>query len=183
MKMQYKLVAISALAATAFAQNQSASASQSVEDLVSVISVLQTALPSSLIQEALTNSAAVSSEIASEFSAGSTPAWFTALPSDVQTYLVPVASFPNATGSVISAGPTNSANSTGNSTTLSRTSTRGPTTITSTATNSGSGSGSNNGASATQGESSSSTGGASMPTNIMGLGLAGAVGLVGVLAL
>ncbi|KAK4508463.1 hypothetical protein PRZ48_002202 [Zasmidium cellare] len=181
--MQYKLVAVSALAATAFAQNQTASASQSVEDLVSVISVLQTALPSSLIQEALTNSAAVSSKIASEFSAGETPAWFTALPSDVQTYLVPAGTFPNATGSVVSAGATNSANSTGNTTTFSRTSTRAPTTITSTATSSEtSGSGSNDAASASD-ASSSSTGGASMPTNIVGLGLAGAVGLVGVLAL
>ena len=42
--------------------------------------------------------------------------------------------YPNATGSVISAGPTNLANSSSNSTTSLRTSTRSPTTITSTAT-------------------------------------------------
>lgn len=52
--------------------------------------MLATALPSSLVAEALTNSAAVSSEIASEFMAGATPSWFAALPSDIQTYLNPV---------------------------------------------------------------------------------------------
>lgn len=69
---------------------------------LSVVSVLQTALPSSLINEALTNSAGVSSQLASEFAAGETPAWFTALPTAVQTYLIPA--FANATGTMSTAG-------------------------------------------------------------------------------
>ncbi|KAK4634366.1 hypothetical protein CLAFUW4_00840 [Fulvia fulva] len=185
--MQYSFT-LSALAATAFAQNnqnQDDQADQSVAGLASVISVLQTALPSSLIQEALTNSAAVASDISAEFAAGSTPAWFTALPTDVQTYLVPSQLYPNATatGTLISVGPTNSANATGygNSTRSSSTSGRSTNTVTATETGEGS---EETGASATQGESSSSSSaGASMPSAIVGMGLAGAVGLVGVLAL
>ncbi|KAI7277997.1 hypothetical protein KC345_g6211 [Hortaea werneckii] len=95
--MQYKLLTVSALAASAFAVPQ---ASQT-QELVSVLQVLQTALPSSLVAEALTNSAAVSSEIASQFSAGETPTWFTALPSDVQTYLIPLATNSAAASSAL----------------------------------------------------------------------------------
>ncbi|RMY48928.1 hypothetical protein D0865_07806 [Hortaea werneckii] len=95
--MQYKVLTVSALAASAFAVPQ---ASQT-QELVSVLQVLQTALPSSLVAEALTNSAAVSSEIASQFSAGETPTWFTALPSDVQTYLVPLATNSAAASSAL----------------------------------------------------------------------------------
>ncbi|KAI7365795.1 hypothetical protein KC336_g21373, partial [Hortaea werneckii] len=95
--MQYKLWTASALAASAFAVPQ---ASQT-QELVSVLQVLQTALPSSLVAEALTNSAAVSSEIASQFSAGETPTWFTALPSDVQTYLIPLATNSAAASSAL----------------------------------------------------------------------------------
>lgn len=54
-----------------------------------MISVLETALPSSLLAEALTNSAAVYSQVASEFAAGTTPSWFAALPTRIQTYLDP----------------------------------------------------------------------------------------------
>lgn len=197
-KMQYKLLAISAFAATSFAQgnNQQASQSELYGSLrlintcsstnhrcrLSIVSVLQTALPSTLIQEYLTNSAAVSSELASDFSAGEYPDWFTSLPTAVQTYLVPAGNAANATGSsapYISAAPTNSMNSTGNST-LSRTS-RTPS-LSSSPTGSPSSSG-NGAQSSSDSGSSSSTGGASMPTAIMGMGLAGAVGLVGVLAL
>ncbi|KAI7157776.1 hypothetical protein KC349_g5373 [Hortaea werneckii] len=95
--MQYKVLTVSALVASAFAVPQ---ASQT-QELVSVLQVLQTALPSSLVAEALTNSAAVSSEIASQFSAGETPTWFTALPSDVQTYLVPLATNSAAASSAL----------------------------------------------------------------------------------
>ncbi|TKA80433.1 hypothetical protein B0A55_03378 [Friedmanniomyces simplex] len=85
--MQFKTLAVSAFAASAFAAPQASSASL---DQVSVYAVLQTALPSSLVAEALTNPAAASSEIAAEF-ATSTPAWFTGLPSNIKTYLVPLA--------------------------------------------------------------------------------------------
>ncbi|EMF17670.1 uncharacterized protein SEPMUDRAFT_153559 [Sphaerulina musiva SO2202] len=102
--MQYQLFSLAALAvAYAYAQEDStASGSSDAAELLSVVSVLQTALPSSLINEALTNSAGVSSQLASEFAAGETPAWFTALPTAVQTYLIPA--FANATGTMSTAG-------------------------------------------------------------------------------
>lgn len=66
---------------------------------LSVVSVLQTALPSSLLNEALTNSAGVSSQIASQFAAGETPGWFSSLPNEVKTYLVPtLTDLPTQTG-------------------------------------------------------------------------------------
>ncbi|EMD01258.1 hypothetical protein BAUCODRAFT_204022 [Baudoinia panamericana UAMH 10762] len=114
--MQFKLLALSAMAAIAQAQSASSSINLYVTNIlhhqspirktnnivhsISVLSVLQTALPSTLVQEALTNSAAVSSQIASQFSAGQTPTWFTALPSDIQTFLVPLATSPGALSSV-----------------------------------------------------------------------------------
>jgi hypothetical protein len=149
-----------------------------------VYSVLLTALPSSLLAEALTNSKAVSLELASEFSEGITPTWFTALPTPVQSYLLQQGASSNATGLVNSTIPHN--------TTLARTTatlthnhhttritgvvhTGGHTTKPQAAASSSS--------AAASSSSSSSTGGASMPTNIIGAGLAGAVGLVGLLAL
>ena len=54
----------------------------------SVDSVLVTALPPSLLAIAVTNPAEVASIIASSFAAGQTPAWFSALPSGVQSYLL-----------------------------------------------------------------------------------------------
>ncbi|KAF7189649.1 hypothetical protein HII31_08969 [Pseudocercospora fuligena] len=183
--MQYKLFAGVALAATAYAQvDGTAEQSSQAAELLSVVSVLQTALPSSLIQEALTNSAGVSSELASEFAAGQTPSWFTALPSDVQTYLVPAGAVATANATAItsaSGAPYPSANSTsGNSTTS-----RSRTLTTSASLTSTSGSSSETGASGTgsSSESSSSSEAGAMPTAIIGAGLAGAVGIVGLLAL
>ncbi|KAF2717553.1 hypothetical protein K431DRAFT_232871, partial [Polychaeton citri CBS 116435] len=142
----------------------------------SVISVLRTALPTSLIYEALTNPAAVSSEIASEFAAGQTPSWYSALPSDVQTILQPnasaiatglsssITSYPNATAitgnsTVLPTGGLGNGTSGSNFTTSSR---------------SGSGSGS---------QSTSTGNGATLPTAVFGMGLAGAAGLMGMLVL
>ncbi|KAK4543675.1 hypothetical protein LTR36_005320 [Oleoguttula mirabilis] len=206
-KMQYTLLAVSALAASVFAESQAASSS---EDLVSLLSVLQTALPSSVIAEALTNSAAVSSQIASEFAAGQTPTWFTALPSDIQTYLVPVATNSAALSSAVAnitaaANATIIATATGiagnasavsgaqsgilasasaaNSSVISRAS-LGTSTAGSSATSTGSGSSSTSGSSgSSSGSSSSSSAGASMPTAIIGAGLAGVLGVVGLFAL
>ncbi|KAK5123064.1 hypothetical protein LTR85_003260 [Meristemomyces frigidus] len=196
--MQYTILAVSALAASAFAAPQASSS----ENLVSVLSVLQTALPSSVIAEALTNSAAVSSEIASEFAAGNTPTWFTALPSDIQTYLVPAATTAanitsaNATtilGTATGIAANSSAVSGAQSGILASASAHNSSVIsraslgTSTASSSGSSSsstGSSSGSSgSSSGSSSSSSAGASMPTAIIGAGLAGALGVVGLFAL
>lgn len=162
--MQYRLFAAAALAATAFAQDE-ADASQEAAELLSVVSVLQTALPSSLIQDALTNSEGVSSQLASEFAAGNTPSWFTALPSDVQNYLVPTGFAGPANATAITSGrvsgaPTNSANSTAF------------------------GGGSSRTTNGSDDESTiSSEAGASLPTALVGMSFAGFAGLVGVLAL
>ncbi|KAM3418345.1 hypothetical protein BST61_g4344 [Cercospora zeina] len=89
------LTATAALAALTTAQDHNqggdASGSQTSDaaELLNVVSILQTALPSTLLNEALTNSAGVSAELASQFNAGETPAWFSSLPNGVKTYLVP----------------------------------------------------------------------------------------------
>ncbi|CZT22738.1 uncharacterized protein RCC_08443 [Ramularia collo-cygni] len=182
--MQYQILAL-AFAATASAQT----------DLASVVSVLATALPSSLISEYATNSAAVASEISSAFDAGNTPSWFEALPSAVQTYLIPVDDSANVTGtllsssssmvssSLISGAPTVIVSPTGNSTlaTTRRNPTATRTTSSSDSENTDSSSGDDSSSSDSSSETSS--GGASVPTAIMGMGFAGAAGLVGLLAL
>lgn len=147
--------------------------------------MLVTALPSSLISEYETNSAAVASEISSAFEAGNTPSWFTALPTAVQTYLVPVAETGNVTAiqSSVSGAPTVIVNSTANSTLA--TTRRTPTVTRTTSGSDSESTGSNDDDSSSTSDSSSETssGGASVPTAIMGMGLAGAAGLVGLLAL
>ena len=161
---------------------------------VSIFSVLQTALPSSLVAEALTNSAAVSNQIASQFLAGETPSWFQELPSDIQTYIVPVA--PVTTGVVdLGNGTTTNAtiissmtgNSTGNAT-AGTTTTRSSNTITTNTASSTDDSDSSSGSGGSGSDSSDSaseSGNAvnAAPTAFIGAGLAGAVGLVGLLAL
>lgn len=148
----------------------------------SVYAVLATALPSSLVAEALTDPAAVSSEIASEFSAGITPSWFAALPTGIQSYLLgPAASqAANATGILNSTMIGNSSSVTQVKTT---TKPNGQTTIVTDAgrTTNGGGNTQTGAAASASGSSSSSQGAA--PTNVIGAGIAGAVGLVGLLAL
>lgn len=170
---------------------------------LSVVSVLQTALPSSLINEALTNSAGVSSQLASEFAAGETPAWFTALPTAVQTYLIPA--FANATGTMSTAGTGALMTTTPATATATASSVGGGSGTIGNGTSSASVSSSSSssfdvsssristvmtesgkiGASATgtRGSSSSSEAGAAMPTGVA-MGLAGmAAGIMGVMAL
>lgn len=205
--MQYRLLSLAALVAYAYAQDDPAAQSSDAAQLyvsphlknhegeykqtlrqillhrLSVVSVLQTALPSSLIQEALTNSAGVSSQLASEFAAGETPTWFTALPTEVQTYLVPAianATAVTTTGTASATGtggliPSNSANGTALSFTSSTlTSTRRTTESESSQT----------GASATGSRASSTSSEAGAMPTIVAMGFAGlAAGMVGVLAL
>lgn len=162
---------------------------------LSVVSVLQTALPSTLIQEALTNPAGVSSELASEFAADETPAWFTALPTDVQTYLIPAIANATATavtsatgtGGLIPGSNNNISTTNGTSFTSSTLITSSSSSSTSTSTQRHTTTvteSSQTGASATGFRgSSSSEAGAAMPT-VVAMGLAGlAAGMFGVLAL
>ncbi|KAK1823703.1 hypothetical protein LTR12_001889 [Friedmanniomyces endolithicus] len=209
--MQYKTLAVSAFVASAFAAPQ-ASASVDHAPRISIYSVLQTALPSSLVAEALTNPSAASSDIAAEF-ATATPSWFTALPTDIQTYLVPLATngaslsaavgnataAANATmsstmlanGTAPSAGVAgmNSMNSSGVAgATAAMSSSASLTSIASSM--SGSSIAVSSTAAAAAGASSTGSSGASstskagaVPTAVVGMGLAGMVGIVGLFAL
>ncbi|KAF2209681.1 hypothetical protein CERZMDRAFT_86659 [Cercospora zeae-maydis SCOH1-5] len=121
------LAATAALAALTSAQDQnknpnkqgegaSGSQTEDAAELISVVSVLQTALPSSILNEALTNSAGVSSQLASQFHAGETPTWFSDLPNGVKTYLVPtLTNLPSSSSMTITTTTTSS--ETGSSTT------------------------------------------------------------------
>jgi cobalamin biosynthesis Mg chelatase CobN len=150
----------------------------------SVTAALLQVLPSSIIAVAITNPGAATTLIEQAFATG-TPSWFSQLPSDVQQYLI------TAEGSLVPAKATGSASdsaaappmttgASGNGT-ASSTGKYGNGTVTSTgssktATKTGSSS------SATAGSSSSSAG-ASMPTSIIGGGIAGLAGLLAMLAL
>jgi len=136
-------------------------------------------LPSSLQAVALTNPAAAASEISSEFETG-TPTWFTKLPTDVQTYFITAAgsAVPTTTAFTGTGGSLYSSNSTSTGKFLNSTITSTGSTTSDSATTSGSGT-----AASTTASSSSSTGGASLPTQVIGAGIAGALGVLGMLAL
>ena len=133
-----------------------------------------TALPASILAQAAASPCAFSSEVASEFAAGSTPAWFKSLPANLQSALTATASAGNAT-----TGATTTT-STGKGTTAVVVKTTGGKTTGSAASSASSASAS---ASSAAASSSSSSGGASMPTAVVGAGLAGAMGIFGLLAL
>ncbi|PPJ55435.1 hypothetical protein CBER1_02745 [Cercospora berteroae] len=165
------LTATAALAALTYAQDQnqnqqagSGSQTQDAAELLSVVSILQTALPSSLLNEALTNSAGVSSQIASQFAAGETPGWFSSLPNEVKTYLVPtLTDLPTQTGTssmMTETGSMTTGTDRSSSTRSSRTST------------------------ATESSRTSEAGaGVAAATGAVVAGMAGLAGFVGVLAL
>jgi hypothetical protein len=234
--MKYQLIALPALAATVAAQDLYVRSHESITSqrrfTDSHSQQLQTALPSSLVAEAITNSAAVASEIASQFAAGETPTWYSALPTDIQSYLMPsdmagVSSLTAAASSLVTGGVSALTNSTSSASSASITTAPGSLgtgspllgpngtvatpngtligpngTVNGNTTNlsssmsssstggsssSGSGSGSNSGSNSGSGSSSESSTGvsdsAAAPTAFYGIGLAGVVGMVGVLAL
>ncbi|KEQ99325.1 hypothetical protein AUEXF2481DRAFT_169927 [Aureobasidium subglaciale EXF-2481] len=108
--MQFKSLAVFALSAGALAAPEKRQATD--VNLASVIQVLQTAVPTSVALEFLTNSAGVYSSVASELAAGSTPSWIAGLPSDVQSYLVGVAETPSVASSAVASATSALANST-----------------------------------------------------------------------
>jgi len=186
--MQYKLLALSALVAASTAQNITASSA----NVYSIESVLETALPSSLVALAETNSAAAESVIATEFAGSNTPTWFASLPTAVQTYIIPLNASASASASVSALASAANATALHNVTMMSTGGIHHKTTVlphhTSKITHVTHVGGktkamSASSAAAASGSSSSSSAGASMPTAIVGAGLAGAVGLVGLLAL
>ncbi|KAF1981088.1 hypothetical protein K402DRAFT_425677 [Aulographum hederae CBS 113979] len=152
-----------------------------IPDQSSIRSVLLTAIPSSLLDVAATNPVEFSSIIASEFAEATPPAWFTSLPTDIQTLLLatPTAASSGMPGSSVNSTlpmPTGSTNSTtgGNGTVSNSTitsSTRTMPTLPSDASTSA------------EQTSTTSTGGAALPSAVIGAGIAGAIGFVGMLAL
>jgi len=144
----------------------------------SVLSVLATALPPSLLAIGITNAPEVGSIIASSFSAGQTPAWYSALPEDVKSYLpilyseqAPTTPVPSVQAS-ISASISSSLNTTTISSVHSASLKATTTEASSVA-----------GSASSAGASSTSSGGASYPSAVVGAGVAGALGLLGMLAL
>jgi len=158
----------------------------------SILAILATALPQSLVSVGLTDPAKVGSEIASSFSAGNTPPWYEALPSGVKACLPVLYAEQTAdSSSVASSTPapaSSSAAVTVVSTVVSLSATVSPSgnstvvstvhspTLSKTSTVRGA---SSTGAAAT----TTSTGGASFPTAVMGAGIAGALGFLGMLAM
>ena len=139
-------------------------------DQASLLSVLETAIPSSVVSLAATNPAALASDLASSISASQTPDWVKALPTDVRSMLPQLIGTTKAAVSSASAASTSAASGgalpSGNST--------GVTSVKSASlTSTGKGSAT----------SAASTGGAAYPTGVVGAGVAGAVGVLGMLVL
>ncbi|KAB2101695.1 hypothetical protein AG0111_0g10458 [Alternaria gaisen] len=82
MKASTMMMALGALAMGARAQNAVAPEVQQ-----SVLMVLAQAIPSDSVAYALASSSAFAAEMASSLSAGNTPTWYQALPTDVQSLL------------------------------------------------------------------------------------------------
>jgi len=149
-------------------------------DPASASLALFSVLPSSLQAIAITNPAEAATIISSEFKTG-TPSWFTSLPTAVQSYFVTAGgSAPATTGlanSTIVSIAKNSTVTPGSNSTI--------TYATATLSAAGTAAASTSALSTISGKagSSSSTGGASMPTQVVGAGIAGALGLIGMLAL
>lgn len=146
---------------------------------------LATALPSSVLQAAITNQAGFASEIGSSISAGKTPDWYEALPTDVKSVLASVYPMPKETA----ASSTDASSAAVATTAYSAAAT--------TPAPSGTGASSIGGNSTTvstvskptlSGTPSPSagenvTGAASLPSAALGAGIAAVVGFVGLLAL
>ncbi|SMR63574.1 unnamed protein product [Zymoseptoria tritici ST99CH_3D1] len=141
------------------------------QDVNSIISVLQTAIPTSVVSQVLSDPAAFLSSVESDASKGQFPSWFSALPSDVKSYL-------GVEASATATGDSSEMTSAGDSeaTDFSSMMTGGSGAMETGSTTSSSGGGAT-------AASSTSSGGAAAETKVVGMGIAGAVGLVGLLVL
>ncbi|KAF2842497.1 hypothetical protein M501DRAFT_998822 [Patellaria atrata CBS 101060] len=177
--MQSKIFAVLAFAAVAHAQFPPA-----CSDIpnASLISAVLPVIPAS----AITNPTGFAQDVASSFQAGETPTWFSMLPSDIQSCFAAGAiatEIPSSimtvtgdatiqTSTVVS---TDVMTSTGESTTATiteeHTSTMTDVVSSETETDSAAE------------ETSTSTGGAALPTAVIGAGVAGALGFLGMIAL
>ncbi|KAF2430531.1 hypothetical protein EJ08DRAFT_697275 [Tothia fuscella] len=179
-------------AATLFALIAAVSAQ--VDPAVASLQLYQ-ALPSSLQAIAIASPAAAATIISAEFVTG-IPTWFTVLPTDVQTYFLTKGAdaVPTTASAVIPTGlrnstaaaiPTGLSNSTatgsGRLSNSTITSTRAGASSSLAAASSSLSSALASASSSAR--SATSSGGASLPTQVVGAGLMGALGLVGMLAL
>ncbi|KAH7114448.1 hypothetical protein B0J11DRAFT_584865 [Dendryphion nanum] len=128
---------------------------------MSVLSVIITAIPPTQLSKALNDEAAFSSEIASSLSAGKTPEWFLALPSDVKSLLPSL--YPAQAAALTAPATTAAATS---SATSAASATQVPAQVSTAAV-----------------VSTSSKGAAARPTGVVGAGIAGAIGVLGMLVL
>jgi len=151
----------------------------------SVFSVLETAVPHSLISQLAQNPAAASS-FESQFAAGSTPGWFSSLPTDVRSYLhtyqpnFAAASAVNNTGTDMNSTQSSTHTSTSNDASTSNSAAAG---LGSTTTSGGmQSSNSQSASSASAASASTSTGGAPKQTGAITAGVIGVVGLLGLAA-
>ncbi|KAF2018636.1 hypothetical protein BU24DRAFT_101199 [Aaosphaeria arxii CBS 175.79] len=140
---------------------------------VSVFSVLRTAIPPEVQVSAFQNPSSFGAEVASSISAGNPPAWYTGLPADVKSALPSL--YPAAAVTTPSATPTSAASSSQASSASSESESASSSAATTSSPSSSS--------AASAAPSSSSTGGAAAPTAVVGAGLAGLMGVVGLLAL
>ncbi|KAF2264473.1 hypothetical protein CC78DRAFT_580254 [Lojkania enalia] len=174
--MRFQSLAVLALSTAAFAaERRQVEGFPSDPAAISVLNVLATALPSSVLSEALADPTSFASAVASSIAAGNTPSWILALPTEVQSLLpslYPVETPASTTEAPLTTPPPVSSPSAGTITGPPGNSTGGSTFNSPTP-------------SATDGapSSSQSGNGAAAPTAVIGAGIAGAIGLLGMLVL
>jgi len=148
---------------------------------------LLAALPSDLQSLALANpsSAAVviSNDIVSAEATGGVPTWFAALPTEVQIYFITQGEGASATSVLSSASSAISAANASATSAIAAANSSLASVTNSIKSSASSKLASASSAGASGASSASSSGGASVPTAIIGSGLAGLVGIVGMLAL
>ncbi|KAF2733171.1 hypothetical protein EJ04DRAFT_513379 [Polyplosphaeria fusca] len=181
------LVALSAAGALAVAEEKRQIPVVTDSVGFSVLSVLATAIPASDQSAALANRTAFALAVASSIAAGTPPAWYNALPSDVKSLLPSLypAPTPAMTTSAASETGASSASSSASVGTISSgvTNTTAATSFQSpTLSSTEGGASETSGAPASTGTSASGNG-AAYPTAVLGAGVAGALGVLGMLAL
>lgn len=144
----------------------------------SVLSVLETAAPHSFISNVV-NDPSYASSFASAFSAGSSPSWFTALPTDVKSYLHTYTGFAGLASAAVGIQSVTASETTTGSGTSSATGTGGASSTGSGMMSTTSGPSSSTASAASATGSTATTAGAVRPTGALAAGAAGVLGILG----
>lgn len=144
----------------------------------SVLSVLETAAPHSFISNVV-NDPSYASSFESAFSAGSSPSWFTALPTDVKSYLHTYTGFAGLASAAAGIQSVTANETTTGSGSSSATGTSGASSTGSGMMSTTSGPSSSGASAASATSSKATTGGAVRPTGALAAGAAGVVGILG----